>query len=109
MIDEGLINKVFGNDDMGHGVEQPDVGARVELQMFLGYGGHPNCTWISNDECGTFVDRTFHFHGNNWVGFAGIAANDKKEFGVADFADGVGHRSRTKSCDQTGHGGCVSH
>jgi hypothetical protein len=106
--DEGVVGETLLDDHVGHRVQEPDVAARAELQVPLGEGGHPDRTWIRDDERRPATDGALHLHRDDGMRLAGIATDHEEELRVADLPDRVRHRPGAEGGDQTGHRGGVS-
>ena len=50
----------------------------------------------------------FHLKAEDWMGFGGVAPDDKQHVSLDDVTDRVGHGARTQRSGQTGHATGVS-
>jgi len=107
-FDEGRIDEPFFHDDMGHCVEQPDVGARTQLKVHLGDARHPDRPWVGDDQARSVAHRPFHLHGDDRVRLGCVGADYEHQLGVADLGDRVGHRPRPEHGHQPGDRWSVS-
>ena len=98
----------LGHDYVGHGVEQPDVGARLYLQMPISDIGEPDSSRVAHSEPCASLDGPFHLHRDDGMSLGGIGPGDKEKIGVSNLGDRVRHRAGSVRGHQTGDRGSVS-
>ena len=79
-----IVTQVFGDDGVQHGVQQGNVGARLELQNVTGVGGQPLGlpARVHDDELGAALGRAFQVGGGNRMIFGRAGADDDDAVGV---------------------------
>ncbi len=92
VTDEAVVGESFFDDDVGHSLEDGDVGAGVLTQPEGGEVGHADLARVDDDEFGSVLaHRFFEEVGDDGVGFGGIGAGDDEGVEVFHFGDGIGH------------------
>ena len=72
---ELVVVQVIANQHMHQGVEQSDVGAPFELQMFIGKLHQFVATRIDHHQFCPLADRIFQERGSDRMGFSHIGTN----------------------------------
>ncbi len=94
--DEVLVVEALFDDDVGHRLEDGNVGAGILAQPEGGEVGHANLARIDDDEFGPILAHgAFEEVGDDGVGLGGVGAGDDEGVQVFHFGDGVGHGAGT--------------
>ena len=76
--------------------------------MDISHISQPNLTRVGYDQFRPTLPSAFHLHGDDGMSLGGVGTDDKHHFRITNLVDGIGHRTRTKHCHQTGDGRSMS-
>ncbi len=84
--DIGAVLEAFGDDHMGHGIDDRDVGAGQELQVMLrldvGRAHDVDAARIDDDELGALAQALLHARGEDRMAIGRIGADHHDDVGL---------------------------
>ena len=85
---EILFDQAFGDDDVGQGIDQRDIGAGPQLQMLLGgnvrRAHQVDAPRIGDDQFRALAQAALHLRGEYRMTVGGIGADDENHVGLHD-------------------------
>ncbi len=103
-----VVGQALLDDDAHHGVEERDVGARLDRQPLDRVVGKPDLARVDDVDAGASAGRLLELDADDRVRLGGVRADAQHDVGLAEVGDRVRHRSASERCGQTGHRGAVS-
>ena len=101
---ESGVDQSLMHDRVHHGVQQRNVGIRLELQVMLRMARELGTSRIGNDELRPVLHRVLDPRGRHRMIDDGIGADQEDHVGLQHIHDGVRHRPRTDAFEQCREG-----